>query len=193
MLVPPSDGLVGPTGADANKPAERGTRLDKTPSMKGQPSSPPRRSVRRVLRLFAVTVALAGAGLAAYVWFQHRDDATNVALPDLDDQTDTAAYLTGSGEPLLHTVDTTTQLAGQQLDEDSCRTVAAELDSIATPTALVELAAHIPDPATADMFGNHLDAVMTALSTCTDQAVSTDDVDFTLTILHRRLSQLGLR
>lgn len=147
--------------------------------------------------IIPIALVLVAAGVFAMIRLTPRDrsgDPAAVPLPDVTEQSATETYLGGPGRPLLVVIAATEALVRGAADQAACRQlVSTTLPPLGEPPALVDLAAGIPDPDTAEMFSNDLDATMGALSACVDGAKGiAPDLAFSRTIVTRRLAQLQI-
>ncbi len=171
-----------------------------TASAEAEADSPPTRWRRRWLRrLVALTIVAALAG-GAYWWWSGRRareldqlaDPATVELPDPPaDPAPTVVWLAGPGAPLIAAA-TAVDWAAIDPDPATCRKAAAELDAVATPTALRNLTETAPDPGTAAVARSFVDSAITFLSNClAGERPDPADVAFAAQVLDRQSEQLG--
>jgi hypothetical protein len=123
------------------------------------------------------------------------ESPSSVELPPLpDDTAPTSDYLaSGDGQLLLAVTTAVEPLLGDDASTSTCTTTIASLDGIGSPDQIFAAADGVPDRPTAEIATRYLAAITRFLGHCLEDGglPSKDELQFTSTILTRRLESLG--
>lgn len=154
---------------------------------------------RRWLGRAAAAALAAALGFGAFALIRHLTraepiDPAAVELPPLPQEPSavTAFLATADGAVVRGTLAASDAVL-VTADLTACRTAIAALDALGTPDVVFAAAAKVPDPATSDLVVSNAAALTRYLGMCLRDGAppATDDLQFTTTVLHRRLDQFG--
>ena len=158
------------------------------------PELPKRRRRRWLIVAVLVPVILAAGALVARQLFGEEDvyaSPSTVELPTLpEDLTSVQEYLAGPEGAMVRGLIDAADLALAAGDgSSSCDAALAALDALGPPQQVFAAAEGVPDPDSAEMAVRHASALSRFLGACVseDVALDTDELEFTTTILRRRL------
>jgi len=123
-------------------------------------------------------------------------DPRNIPLPPLPPAnrlSDTTAYLLAEGSPLLDFVSLVENVwTVVPLTEQACSSLKRDLESIAGPQLLTELAASVPDEPASDMTGNLVAMTVELVATCGAEQAVVDLVAWQWALVYGRLTTMGV-
>jgi hypothetical protein len=157
------------------------------------------RRPRRWLRRLVGIVSIAVVGLAAFAIVRHVShkeplDPAAAELPPLpEDQRAVTAFLASTDGAIVRGTLAAADAVLATEDLASCQSAIAALDALGTPDVVFAAAAKVPDQATSDMVVSNTSSLTRYLGMCLRDGTPPviDDLQFTTTVLHRRLDQLG--
>jgi hypothetical protein len=157
------------------------------------------RRPRRWLRRLVGIVSIAVVGLGAFAIFRHVThkeplDPAVAELPPLpEDERAVTAFLASPDGAIVRGTLAAADAVLATEDLASCQSAIAALDALGTPDVVFAAAAKVPDQATSDMVVSNTSSLTRYLGMCLRDGTPPviDDLQFTTTVLHRRLDQLG--